>query len=1269
MSGPPDPHSPTGIARSQLILGFGFFVSAAILAVWLLVWLIFFQTHLRLLAFASDSVGATIPISLTFQQADARNAIARNLLGELKPLPAANPDELIPAISAYLNKNQGQTSIVYLASPALGSFGDSPDVVLAPVNVFRHIIKDKQLPGPSLRELLSVFKSARGKRLLILDIGHSRADCDPGAFADDVVAQLEHLARPPDKSETAKYAAWQREWAGLVILCSNASGQWTWTSDADGRSVFGHFLAEGLRRGGEVGDLLKSVPAQVFRWVVDHRGGAVQTPVVLGDQSVTFHIPVPTDPVADEPDPRRGDLAKTIRERLARHARRHAFYESGGLPGLDPVAWRDYRQAWLLAERFFRAGLITEAGRLLAQADTKELPFKTPADHEWPSLALSLLVNSNQDRLDPTLLHAGSAGTVGNATQPPASADGRGMRQFEDFAESQPRRFAKNFDDALESVGRPPDPSRSPLVEQALRVRRLAEKATATAPGGHRWIDSLIDAAGTQRREALDILFSDANREPVEAMLQGAEQKYSDAIKVAQALNLSQQVAADIPFLGVWLIRSQEPDRDQLIKIAEKARKLGDSFAKSRGDQSEPPVSRLTEEADALSRDFFALRTRFDTAAKLASQSESWRAIDDVLAVPLIDPALRAKLVDRSIDPTFAVALRSPAVPKTPEGESAGASLVRQGLSSGVTVQDLGRKGYDALIDRSREVALAGPAPEIRPDPSFAAHQSGLALLEWCLLTIGGCDDPAILSTLLHSTETPGGIVPAVRLARTRLLRQIPVRPGTDPVSWAAWERIRLALPTAIDDEFLGNQGSTRWRRLLMRSAEILREDGDARLAAKYLEGLPEQDQETEEVRKIAQGIESLLRPLRLDSQIDGSLVLDSGSASPVGFVVHAPNGYPHGRSALLLGTSDNLRLSAEHPHELIEIKGQVSSVPSVEIRRRDLLGQVESRALIRSALVFRGQRTVATVIPFELPVIAADFVVRFETRRLATHRTEMKTIYHIDGKDIADQFHGRQDEYFLYRGAETSFDAFLKYVPRATEAHRVARPITVSASFDGKPLTVVLKDGKDKAALLTMEEEQELTFEIGAIDTLDPRFRTLPDGSLFRFEVKAGSGSEDILLRKEIKIREINPEVNYAATAQRTAPDELAVTVRRGQNDPIAIVARVAAAVGGGQSQLRSIRYEKMTKLDKTLEDRADGGRALRREAILIHGESATFYFQVSPQENLTLKVEILNTQGRPPWPLAVTPNTIPALPAPQPDRPVRGVNPAEPAPGNPNF
>ncbi len=1268
MSGPSVPPALTGIARSRLILAAGCAASASIFATWLLVWLIFFQTHLRVLAFASDAVGVNVPASVTFQLADAKGATPRSSVGELKALPPTDPGELIPAIAAYLKEHQGQTSIVYLASPALGSFGAAPGVVLAPVNVFRHVIKDDSLPGATLRDLLAVFQQARGKRLLILDIGRSQADSDPGAFGDDIVAQLAELARPPDRRDIDKYAAWQRDWAGFVILCSNASGQWTWTSDADGRSVFGHFVADGLRRGGEVGDLLRNIPAQVYRWVADHRGGAVQTPIVLGDTTVSFHIPIQKEPVADEPDPRLGDLARSIRDRLAQHAQRHAIYAQGGLPGLDPIAWREYRQAWLLAERFYRAGQIAAAGRLLAQADIKERTFKDPGDHDWPSLELSILVTTDPDRLAPLLAVRGSAAPGPDGAQPPTVTTTRKVRTFDEFAESHPQRLAVSFDAALKAIGRAPDPARAALVDQALRVRRLAEQAATTAPGGHPWIDRLLDQAGTERRAALDILFSGASREPVDALLQRAERRYADALKVAQATNLSNQVAADLPFLGAWLIRSQEPDRDRLAKIAELARVLANSLGRGRIDQSEPPVARLQDEANALSREFSVLQKHFGDAATLASQAESWRAVDDVLSVPTIEPGLRAKLVARSVDPTFAVALRPRVAPSTGEKGSPGMDLVRQGLNSGVTVNELGRRGYDALSDRSRDLTLIGPAPEIRPDPSFAPYQSGLALLEWSLLRIGGLDDQAVLQPLLHPVEVPGAIAQAARKARTRLIQQLPHGPESDPTARAEWERISLALPATSPDKVTANHGLARWNRLIERSADSLRHDGDAVLARRYLDGLDNQGHPSDAVRRIAQGVEAWGRPIRLDAHLAGPAVLDTAAPTPLEFAIHAPFGLPAGQVALLLSENNELRLSAsaDQPRDLIEIGGQTAPTTQVEVRRRDLLNRVEARAAVQSVAFFRGSQTDVSTIALDLPIVQADLAVRFVTRNLAGHRSRMSKEHQIDGKNIVDQFRGKSDEYYLYRGADTSIDAYLKCNTRATGEHPGPRLVIASASFDGKPLAVTLRGAKDKAAAIEIKEGHELIFEIGDIDTSDPKYRTKTEGSVLRFEVKADSG--DILLREEVKFREITPSDYYTASAQRLAPDEVAITVRRGAGDPIAIVSKVVGLVNGGQSYLKSVQYEKMSKLGRTAGDGLDGGKPLSREAVMIHGESATFYFTVSPQENLILKAEILNDPGRSPWPLVVTPNTIPAAPVRRPERPAQPANPDDPAPTIPN-
>src|SRR5262249_20176503 len=120
-------------------------------------------------------------------------------------------------------------------------------------------------------------KRPRQKKLLILDVGQIGTDRDLGVFANDFTHRLKHqLDKGPEESFT--------------VLCSCAPGQFSWSSDADRRSVFAHFVADGMSRARDVQELVVDVKKRVYKWVKTHRN-AIQTPISWGSPASNFLLP------------------------------------------------------------------------------------------------------------------------------------------------------------------------------------------------------------------------------------------------------------------------------------------------------------------------------------------------------------------------------------------------------------------------------------------------------------------------------------------------------------------------------------------------------------------------------------------------------------------------------------------------------------------------------------------------------------------------------------------------------------------------------------------------------------------------------------------------------------------------------------------------------------------------------------------------------------------------------------------------------------------
>lgn len=393
---PDVPISPARQAR--LILAGGFSAVAAILAVWLVIWLIFFQASYGLRAFRVDvAPESSAAPSLLFMDEDVT---------ALQPDAKHAARNLVEAVRTYLVDRKGQPAIVYISAPWLRSpVADRREAGKSPsTEVFRETLPDGPVDGVDLAEIIDAFKERRGKRLLILDVNRVGTDRELGAFGDDAVERLTRLvpSRPGTERPASELRDWKKSWEGFAVFASCAPGQWSWSSDLDGRSVFSHFLADALSRGrsaGVIGDsrtLFRWVTSRVHQWTREQRS-AVQTPIVRGDIDLSFPLPLEPRLIPEQKRFRAATAGRAEEDRraiaaaLSSHYKLHENYQKASLFELDPFTWRDYRSAWLRAERFYRAGRLVEARAALEAAESARGKLAAIGDAgRLPSLALSL---------------------------------------------------------------------------------------------------------------------------------------------------------------------------------------------------------------------------------------------------------------------------------------------------------------------------------------------------------------------------------------------------------------------------------------------------------------------------------------------------------------------------------------------------------------------------------------------------------------------------------------------------------------------------------------------------------------------------------------------------------------------------------------------------------------------------------------------------------------------------------------------------------------
>ena len=535
------------------------FVMSA-LSLWIACWLFFIRPDLNVLAmWFGPSPAARSTTEFFFQEQDVR------IFGPNATKKSGNPGQVAESIREFLKSKGQRPAIVYLSVPGVGRLRDrSPD---DPVDdpdrlpIDPEVLQGERAAGGSsagmnLEDVLDEFrKRPWQKKLLILDIGQIGTDADLGVFANDFIYRLKQEL---DKSTDANF----------TVLCSCAPGQFSWSSDADRRSVFAHFVAEGMIRARDVSELVVFVKKRVHQWVKSHRG-ATQTPIWWGNPASNFPLPKspeesgifqiagPPSRPAESPwkKPEAQDLWKRL---VACYQRREAIADQQPYR-YAPLAWREYLETLLRAERLYRAGLFSEGGEIIKNVDGLEQDLKNPVaalpKNGYPSLEMGLRIASDSSfhpewggdlewehalAWPATQIEPGAAakpkgknanekqGLVTSEISGPADADApekakpslpevlavirQGTNPWAAFIEGQ------LFDWALEWTKGHPNPSvltqreRAQVFCNALKVRRLAERAAASSWQTGPWSEALLQSGRRKATPGHKMICSSATR-------------------------------------------------------------------------------------------------------------------------------------------------------------------------------------------------------------------------------------------------------------------------------------------------------------------------------------------------------------------------------------------------------------------------------------------------------------------------------------------------------------------------------------------------------------------------------------------------------------------------------------------------------------------------------------------------------------------------------------------------------------------------------------
>lgn len=562
-------------------------------------------------------------------------------------------------------------------------------------------------------------------KLLIIEATQMTANWDLGMLDNGFVRELRAL-------EPAIAAV-----PNLVVLSASDVNQRCWVTRYWKRTVFSHLMIEGLR--GQVADhdnngridaweLYAHVRPGVERWVRDNFD-AEQTPILLpfgeeGQQRarrmdltvVSKYVPSPPPPNAEEMPAEAEDNWNTY-AKLSSATPAPADY--------DPARWRRYQDLLLRYEDLLWSGDARSAAGVsdTLQALGQEIERGRRLDLSSFQNTLAMPAASGATIPDPSERFAEfKAIWDANPDQQgkkwtdffrTASAGGRLAGQIvrlqfyeyillraekglpEDLAKAYrlvqlcddpvaPRPAEIHFLAMLERDRPrtpPPPPEYFSLLQQALKLRVLAERA---ALGLHdndypfsdqmlAWIRELIVQADLQRRLGQDLLFTNDSKNweaaadhirQAEALYQRSEER---SRVVRQALSVRNRVYARLPYYSQWLARrptsggslsSKEADGlpAKVETLWTDAHRLSHLLAAGKPDwlTAPPPADIDHPHPRSIQELAQALGTGFDEVEKYFLQycrdlanvdtQRVWRDAEDALVVPTYDYTLRHRL-------------------------------------------------------------------------------------------------------------------------------------------------------------------------------------------------------------------------------------------------------------------------------------------------------------------------------------------------------------------------------------------------------------------------------------------------------------------------------------------------------------------------------------------------------------------------------------------------------------------------------------------------
>ena len=392
----PDPQvSDPGAARRRKtwLAGIGFFTCVIAVAILIyILWppppsrvLLFVASYSHQLAVPPNSYGMAGAVALSERCLEMRQKaeegfwwikptpdVGRPQAGggqKFKPEPLVSTDEELRQLSNALAAAPEET-LVLLFSGHGGSDGRAE-------GKSAYILTDSGRPL-IVRDLLKILvgKELQSKKLLVLfDCTTFDLDWNTGLLTNSFALELRELFQ---QSEF-------RDAKNLVVICSSDVGQKSWVSEEWRRTVFMHWVIEGLsgcavhpsRNALNAAELFEYVKTRTQSWVAGNRD-AVQIPFMLPNEeeglkrAKEMHLaslePREETPIKDAPGYGFAEAA-AIRKAWERY---HQLKTSVPTTAISPHRWRLFRELTMRLEHCLRAGDTESAQHWTQQIELVE---------------------------------------------------------------------------------------------------------------------------------------------------------------------------------------------------------------------------------------------------------------------------------------------------------------------------------------------------------------------------------------------------------------------------------------------------------------------------------------------------------------------------------------------------------------------------------------------------------------------------------------------------------------------------------------------------------------------------------------------------------------------------------------------------------------------------------------------------------------------------------------------------------------------------------